>query len=129
MLNGYGIARLGRDIELTKTNSGEVVGRLSLAFDLRVKGEKKTQWIDGALWGKRAESLAPYLLKGKQVVVALDTVYIDEYEKNGATMSKLVARVNDVGLVSDSGARPAPPPVAKPATSTGFDDMSDDIPF
>lgn len=70
-MNAYGLARLGRDAELRTTGNGDTVATLALAFTRRVKGEKLTQWVDGALWGKRAESLAPYLLKGGLVAVTL----------------------------------------------------------
>jgi len=58
----FGLARIGRDAEIRFTPGGEAVAGLSLAFTYRVKGEKCTQWVDGSLWGKRAEALAPYLI-------------------------------------------------------------------
>jgi single-strand DNA-binding protein len=67
MLQGFGLARLGRDAEVIETRDGNIVARLSLAFDVYAKGEKVTQWVEGSLWGKQAESLQEYLLKGKQV--------------------------------------------------------------
>ena len=55
-----GLARLGRDAELRTTQSGEKVASLSLAFNWGMKGQdgnRPTQWVDGSLWGKRAEVL------------------------------------------------------------------------
>ena len=62
-----GLARLGRDAEIRTTSQGDSVATLALAFSYGRKGSdgnRPTQWVDAALWGKRAEALAPYLTKG-----------------------------------------------------------------
>ena len=137
-MNAYGLARLGRDAELRTTGNGDSVATLALAFTRRVKGEKLTQWVDGALWGKRAEALAPYLLKGGLVAVTLEDMHIETFTGKNGEGHKLAARVIDVELAGgskDSSAAPAPqrppaPPRAAPApASSGFQDVDDDIPF
>ena len=139
-MNAYGLARLGRDAEIRKVGD-TVVATLALAFTRRVKGEKLTQWVDGALWGKRAESLAPYLLKGGLVAVTLEDMHIETYTSAKGEGHKLAARVLDVELAGGGEPRqaaPTPPPAPrqepqrqapKPAGGGGFDDMDDDIPF
>ena len=126
----FGLARLGRDAELRQTNAGAVTN-LSLAFEVRVKGEKLTQWVEGALWGKRAETLAPHLVRGKQVVVTLGEVRIEQFTKgDGTTSHKLAGNVLELefaGNIEQAAPRPAPPP-PPPKASTGFADM-DDVPF
>ena len=134
-----GLARLGRDAELRTTQSGDAVASLSLAMDYRAGREKETQWVDGALWGKMAETLTQYLVKGKLVCVTLDDVHIAEFEKrDGTSGTKLVGRVSKLELAGggrDDGERTAPPvqrqaPKPPPKSSaSGFDDMDDDIPF
>lgn len=135
----FGLARIGRDAEIRFTPGGEAVAGLSLAFTYRVKGEKMTQWVDGSLWGKRAEALAPYLLKGGLVAVTLDDVHIETFRKgDGSEGVKLAGRVSDVELAGGGERQdalrqaPAPQPVRqapKPAGG-GFEDMDDvDIPF
>ena len=133
-----GLARLGRDCELRSTQDGTPVASLSLAMDYRAGREKATQWVDAALWGKMAETLAQYLVKGKLVCVTLDDVHIVEYEKrDGTEGTKLVGRVSKLELAGgrDDGERTAPPvqrqaPKPPPKSSaSGFDDMDDDAPF
>ena len=135
-----GLARLGRDAELRTTQSGDAVASLSLAMDYRAGREKETQWVDGALWGKMAETLTQYLVKGKLVCVTLDDVHIAEFEKrDGTSGTKLVGRVSKLELAGggrDDGERTAPPvqrQAPKPApksSASGFDDMDDsDVPF
>ena len=137
----FGLARLGRDAELRTTAQGEHVAGLSLAFSYGRKGQdgkRPTQWVDGALWGKLAEALAPYLLKGSNVSVTLDDVHIETFRKvDGTDGIKLAGRVSSIELAGGApqAARPAAPaprpaPVSKstPAGS-GFDDIDGDIPF
>ena len=137
-MNAYGLARLGRDAELRTTSNGDTVATLALAFTRRVKGEKLTQWVDGALWGKRAESLAPYLLKGGLVAVTLEDVHIETFTSQNGDGHKLAGRVIDVELAGggERTAAPAPAPRAAPAprpapsAGSGFEDMGgDEIPF
>lgn len=132
-----GMARLGRDAEIRTTAKGESVCSLSLAYNFGRKGDdgkKPSQWVDGALWGKLAEALAPYLTKGTSVCVTLDDVHNQTYEGKNGEATKLVGRITAIELVSSQQqAAPAPAPrqAPKPApkSNTGFDDMNDDIPF
>ena len=135
-MKANGLARIGRDVELRHTPNGEAVANLSLAFTYGKRGadgKRPTQWVEAALWGKRAESLAPYLLKGQQVVAYLEDVSIQTFRKQDGTEGiKLAARVGDLELIAGQGEAqqqtPAPTRAPAPAPS-GFDDMDSDIPF
>lgn len=137
MSKTFGLARIGRDVEVRFTPNGEAVANIALAFTYRNKGEKATQWVEASLWGKRAESLAPYLRKGGLIAVTVDDVHIETYEGKNGTGTKLVGRVSDVELAgggqeADTAEKPKPAPTRtaqKPAASSGFDDMDSDIPF
>lgn len=101
MISAFGAARLGRDAELRYTQNGDPVTTLALAFNYGKRGDggnRQTTWIDGSLWGKRAESLSEYLVKGKQVSVVLDDLHIETYEGRNGPGSKLVARVTELEL-------------------------------
>lgn len=63
------IGRLGRDAVLKYTPSGMAVANFALATDCTYKDTEKTLWTDVSVFGKAAESLKPYLVKGKQVLV------------------------------------------------------------
>lgn len=140
-MKAFGVARIGRDVEVRFTAQGEAVASLSLAFSYGRKGQdgkQPTQWVDAALWGKRAEALAPYLAKGHQIGVTLEDVHIETYQGKNGEGHKLVARVLDVQLIGNQAAVAASAATARPAAKTanpigvaasGFDDMDDDIPF
>lgn len=151
MITMYGLARIGRDCELRYSPQGEAVCNLSLAFSLATKGKDGkplTQWVDAALWGKRAEALSQYLTKGRAVAVSLGDPRIETYTaRDGTPGSKLVARVNDLafaGPAADDAGQPSARPAAEPqrpqthgerkregtpTAGTRFYDMEDDIPF
>ena len=140
-MKAFGLARLGRDAEIRTTSNGEQVATLALAFSYGRKGsdgKRPTQWVDGALWGKRAESLAPYLLKGGLVAVTLEDVRIETFTSQNGDGHKLAGRVIDVELAGggERTAAPAPrqAPAPRPAPAaapmgSGFDDLDSDIPF
>ena len=53
-----GVFRIGRDAEVRHTAKGDSVANLSLAYNYGQKGsdgKRPSQWIDGSLWGKRAD--------------------------------------------------------------------------
>lgn len=140
-----GLARLGRDAEVRYTPGGDAVANLSLAVSYGQKGgddNRPTQWIDASLWGKRAESLAQYLVKGSLHCFTLDDIHIETYQGANGQGHKLVARVADIELgprVGDAPAggserreRPASNSGTQPQrapTTTYPQEMDDDIPF
>ncbi len=153
-MKSHGIARLGRDAETRYTASGDPVVALALAFSLKNGTEEITTWVDASFWGSRAQKIAPYMLKGQQIGVDLDNVYLQHYTtRNGQPATKLVGRVVDVTLLDRKSAsteaaaapaptaaaapapvrapapRPAPAPVAVAAPAQVSPPMDDDIPF
>ena len=75
------LVRLGRDAEVRYTPKGDPVASLAMVYDVGFGDSKRGQWIDGTLWGKRAESLGPYLTKGTQVVLYADDVELEQFMK------------------------------------------------
>ena len=94
------IGRLGADPELSYTNSGQAVGRLSVAttegwMDKATnQWQERTEWHRVVLWGKQAEKAKEYLTKGRLVYVEgrLQTRSYDD--KNGVKRytTEIVAR-------------------------------------
>ena len=143
MIQIFGLARIGRDVEVRNTTGGDAVASVSLAFSYGRKGDdgkKPTQWVDGALWGKRAEVLAPYLTKGTLVTVALEDAHVETFKKADGTESvKLAGRITAIdlaggGQTQQQAPAPTPKPQQRPAQQRapaggGFEDMNDDVPF
>lgn len=115
--------RIGRDTELRFTQGGKAVCGVALACDVGYGDNKRTSWIEGVLWDKRAEALVQYLIKGKQVFVVMDDIEIETWAKeDGTTGSKLKGRIVDVKLVSDSKPQQSQPKAASNQHPPGFDD-------
>ena len=103
------LVRLGRDAEVRYTPKGDPVASLAMVYDVGFGDSKRGQWIDGTLWGKRAESLGPYLTKGTQVVLYADDVELEQYmKKDGTQGAKLKCRVSDLSLISGQSQQQAP---------------------
>lgn len=147
-----GLFRLGRDAELRFTPNGDPVANLALAYNHGVKGQdgnRPTQWVDAALYGKRAESLIDYLVKGAAISAILQDPHIRTYQKNDGTQGfTLSARILDLEFAgggqrqegqqrSEPAQRPAPQQTQAPrqqqprqqAPAGNLADMDDDIPF
>jgi single-strand DNA-binding protein len=83
------IGNLGRDAELRYTPGGAAVCTLNIACsevwnDKSGQRQERTEWVRVVLWGKTAEALSEYLLKGKQVCVVgkLQTRQWDDKDGN-----------------------------------------------
>lgn len=85
--------RLGSELELRFTPSGQAVANASVAVDQRVKQGDEwvkgvTSWFRLSVWGKQAENAVESLKKGDLVHVA-GTVLVREYEKDGVKRQSL----------------------------------------
>lgn len=121
--------RVGRDAELRRTQSGDAVCSFTVAVDQRDGRDKSTNWWRCSIWGKRGESLAPYLLKGASVTVAGE-FSLSDYEGK----PQLNIRVNEVALQGgrgDGGNQQRREPDGSQGHAGGFggDDLDDSIPF
>lgn len=135
---------LGRDAELRRTDGGAVVAMLSVATTEAWTGrdgvrQERTEWHRVVLWGKMAESLQEYLVKGKQVYVEgkIQTrEWVNRDDAKRQTTEIRADRIVLLGGARSGGPRerdgreadrlpassgPAPPIAAEPS--------DDDIPF
>lgn len=136
MIKGSFIGRLGRDAESRHLGNGTPLLSFAVATDEGWGENKTTQWVDCAIFGKRAEGgLGQYLVKGQTVWV---TGNISLREHNGKTYMN--CRVDDVELAgSPSGSPRQQPPRQQPQkqqplkgkalAADNMDDLEDDIPF
>ncbi|MDD2046144.1 single-stranded DNA-binding protein [Pseudomonas putida] len=91
------IGRIGRDAELRYTPNGDAVCNLAIACEYGRKGQdgkRPTQWVDATLWGKQAEAMAPFLVKGQQLHFTIDDAHVETYTKADHSQGvKLTGRV------------------------------------
>ena len=141
------LGRLGQDIELRYTPNGDAVGNVTMATSETWKdkstGERKekTEWHRLVIWGRRAEGLKDYLLKGTQIYVE-GRLQTRQWEaKDGGKRSTTEVKVDSIEFVgggrgtadrpaannttNDYQAESAPKPDAVPQQEL----TDDDIPF
>ncbi|MBR6085254.1 MAG: single-stranded DNA-binding protein [Spirochaetales bacterium] len=136
------VGRLTRDCELKSTPQGTSVCRFSIAVNRRKRTgdrwEDEVSYFDVVLWGKSAETLKPYLQKGRQVSIEGE-LRQNRWDQEGKTVSKVEVVANNVQLLG-GGNQGAPATVGGPSARDGqsqsyspapgpeaFDD--NDIPF
>ena len=151
------VGNLGKDPEVRYAPSGSAICNVTIATSRQWKdktsGEKQeeTEWHRVVFYDRLAEIAGEYLKKGRPVYVEgrlktrkwTDKEGVEKYttEIVAAEMQLLGGREGGGGGGGDDAgggqrSAPAPRPAAgRPATSapakssTGFDDMDDDIPF
>lgn len=112
------LGRLGKDGELQYNADGKPRLTFTVATDHGYREKKETEWTACVLFGEQAETLQPYLTKGKQVLIE-GRLRTRSWETDGAKHYKTECIVGHVELVGGK-------PESKPRES-GFD--PDDLPF
>jgi single-strand DNA-binding protein len=96
------IGRLTRDAEYKVLPSGQGVCNFSIAVNRRKKvgeqWEDEANYFDIVLWGKQADSINRYLVKGKQVGVDGE-LRQDRWQQDGQNRSKVVISASNVQLL------------------------------
>ena len=119
------VGRVAFDAELKTSASGVTFCRFRFASDVGFGERKKTLWLDGVLFGKRAESLTQYLTKGTQIVVVGELEPAETYDSKGETRISQGVMVRDISLVGGKKEN-ANQPAARQEPAPDF---NDDIPF
>lgn len=142
--NWTGVGRLVRDMEIKYTAGGMAIGTFAIAIGKRVKKgeswEDYTSFFDCKCFGKTAENLNQYMVKGKQVAI-IGELNQDRWQKDGETKSRVVINCNNIQLLGGkedhaptkqysapskpASARNDAPPMEEDVPS----DFPDDIPF
>lgn len=96
------IGRLTRDSDLKYTSSGQSVASLSIAVNRGKKDgdswAEEASFFDVKIWGKTAEALNQYLVKGKQIAVKGE-LRQERWEKDGMPRSRVEIVADSVQLL------------------------------
>ncbi|MFP4373716.1 MAG: single-stranded DNA-binding protein [Spirochaetaceae bacterium] len=100
------VGRLVRDAELRYLSSGTAVMNFSIAVNRRRKqGDQwveETSFFDVELFGRQAESIQRFMVKGKQVGVQGE-LRQDRWEQDGQTRSKVKVHAINLQLLGGAG--------------------------
>jgi len=134
MLNEFKfIGNLTKDVQLRKTNSGNSVTNLDIAYNYYVNGEKQTDYAQITVWGKQAEDASKYLTKGRQVY-AEGRIVIKKRQIEGKNtpipefhadkVLYLGPSTNNTTNNSHNGERQFQPPTHQPQQANGYQGSS-----
>ncbi|CAK0760918.1 Single-stranded DNA-binding protein [Gammaproteobacteria bacterium] len=117
---------IGKDAEVKRMANGDALCNFSVA-DGQGK-DKPTIWWNCSLYGKRAEALSQYLVKGQAVTVSGTVSEREWTDKEGGKRKSMDVRVGDVAL--QGGRRDAEPQQERRAApkAEAYDDGGD-VPF
>lgn len=119
--------------ELRYLPTGDAVVSFPVAVKAGYGDKASTTWARCSMFGKRGESVAPYLVKGQLVGIVGEMSVRGWKDKEGNTRTSIEVRVGDLTLLGrkDAADEPQQAPQApkQDAQGSGFDDFDSDIPF
>ena len=117
------LGRAGKDPEITTTQSGKKVSKLSLATSKKINGTETTQWHSLIFWENAAEIVEKYVKKGSQLLVEGEIQY-REYEKDGAKRYITEIVCNQIKLLGgNTHVQQQPTPVEAEVIPPKIDDL------
>ena len=100
------IGRLTRDAELKYLSSNTAVSKFSLAVNRRKRSGdqwvEETDFFDITVWGKTAEALNQYLVKGKEIGVEGE-LRQSRWEQDGQSRSRIEIHARNIQLLGGGG--------------------------
>jgi len=132
--NWNAVGRVGRDCEVRFTEKGDPIGSWSLAVNYGYGENAKTQWVNCSLFGKRAEGLKQYVLKGTQMAINGEIFTREYVSKDGVTKTSLECRISSVELLGSAKSKDSAENTSKQDNNNAtpqdpMENFDDDIPF
>lgn len=121
--------RIARDAQIKTLPDGSLIAEFSIAENIYSGGKEEAQFFNCAMFGARAEKVAPYIKKGGAATV-FGTLHIRRYTaKDGGERTSADIRVNDITLQGSrqdgqaNGQPPAPPQRRPQESGAGLEDI------
>ena len=121
--------RCYKDAEQRFTQGGDSIVTFKGAVDAGYGQNKTTSWIKFNMWGKRGESVLPYLKDKTQVCVSGELANREYTDKEGQKRYSLEVRVNDLTLLGGKTQESSQAPQQQAKQKPSMDDIDDSIPF
>lgn len=123
---------IGNSAEQKYTGSGDSIVSFSVAVKAGFGDKATTTWARCSMFGKRGESVLPYLNKGQLVGVSGEMTAREWQDKEGQKRTSIEVRVNDLTLLGKSDnqeSKPAQRQEPSPKRASHGDELDSDIPF
>ena len=130
------IGNIGQSAELKYLPDATPVAQFSFAAQAGYGDKQVTTWLRCSIFGKRAETLAPMLLKGTRIGITGELTNRPYKDKQGVEKYSLELRVSDVTLLGTKDAstssaqrQDSKANEQKDGVKDAFDNFDSDIPF
>ena len=126
---------IGNNAEQRYTQGGDSIVTFNVAVKAGFGDKAVTTWVKCNLWGKRGDSVLPYLNKGQLVGISGELANRKWQDKDGQDRYSLEVRVNEIDLLGGKQESQPTQQQAKPAAQRNSQgappsgDLTDDIPF
>ena len=127
---------IGADAALRYTPNQDPICSFGFALSSGFGDKQVTTWLNCNVWGKRAETLAPMLLKGTKVGIVGELTNRPYKDKNGNEKFSLEVRVSDLTLLGSKGDTSTSPneynvpkTLKTASMSTPVEDIDSNLPF
>ena len=114
----FAVGRLTRDGELKILPNGTPLLEFAIAIGKKAKDLEETSFFHCTIYGKFAEVIGKFMVKGQQVAVTGELKQ-ERWEKDGVKHSKVKIRVDQLNLLGGKGV----------GTSVGLTKEEEEIPF
>jgi len=128
------LGRVGKDPETRTTNNGNTIATFSLATSERYKDrngeqQEETQWHRCTAFGKLAEIVSQYVVKGQELHITGKIKYGKYAGQDGIEKYTTDIIVRDMQMLGKPQQQTAKPAAVQPAPQEAPDDFDDDLPF
>lgn len=120
---------LGNQAEQRYTQGGDSIVSFSVAVKSGFGDKAVTTWVRCTMFGKRGESVLPYLNKGQLVGVSGEFSAREWEDKEGQKRTSVEVRVNDLTLLGKSEREQTHPARNEKQSPVKSGDLESDIPF
>mgnify|MGYP005608665479 FL=1 len=121
--------RIYKDAEQRYTQSGDSIVSFKGPVESGYGQNKVTTWIKFSMFGKRGESVLPYLKDKTQIAVSGELANREYTDKEGQKRYSLEVRVNDLTLLGGKTQESSQAPQQQAKQKPSMDDIDDSIPF
>jgi single-strand DNA-binding protein len=131
MNNWVGVGRATKDVE-TRYSQGDnpmAVSKVTMAIDSGYGDKKKTNFVPIVAFGKTAEAMEKYLVKGKLFAVQGEYTTGSYKNKEGVTVYTTQITANKVQILEWGDKQDTQEGAQDPGVPEGFSALDEDIPF
>ncbi len=121
--------RIYKDAEQRFTGSGDSIVSFKGPIESGYGQNKVTTWVKFSMFGKRGESVLPYLKDKTQIAVSGELANREYTDREGQKRYSLEVRVNDLTLLGSKQQEQGQAPQQQPKAKPSMDDLDDSIPF